>query len=322
MDRLTTSPRVVIVTPAARHSTSGNRTTALRWAGLLRQLGASVRVVERWQGEPCDVLVAVHAVKTASSVLAAAAALPGVRIVVLLAGTDVYPRFDPPAEALRALERADALVGLQPHARDALPPAARTRFRTIVQSATAAAANRGPTFRACVLAHLRPVKDPLLPIEALAHVPPGLSLELCLAGRALTPELAAAVQVAAARDPRVRWLGELPRAAAKRLLASCDACVVPSEAEGGANVVSEAIAAGTPVLATAIPGNLGLLGDDWPATFPVGDAAALGRLLVRTATEATFAAELRQRTCALQPLVAPAREREAWRSLLLDLGER
>jgi putative glycosyltransferase (TIGR04348 family) len=317
---LPVAPRAWIVTPAARGSRGGNRTTALRWAALLRRLGLRVRVTDAWRGEACELLVAVHAVKSAASVLAAAAALPTLRVVVLLAGTDIYPRFEPTPDALAALHRADALVALQRHGIDSLPVELRGKVRTIVQSATAIATPRATTFHACVLAHLRPIKEPLLPANALAHVPPHVPIELRLAGRALVPELAAAARAAEAADPRFRWLGELPRRAARELLASSHVCIVPSTAEGGANVVSEAIAAGTPVLATAIPGNLGLLGDDWPATFPPGDAAALGALLARSAGEPAFLAMLQDRVRALQPRIAPARELAAWRQLLADLG--
>ncbi len=313
-------PRVVIVTPAARGSRSGNRTTALRWAALLRRLGVRPRVVEAWRGEACDLLIAVHAVKTATSALAATAAMANVRLVVLLAGTDVYPTFDPTPTTLAVLERADALIALQRHAAASLPANLRPKVRTIVQSATAAPTHRGPKFRACVLAHLRPVKDPLLPLQAMAHVPRTMAMELVLAGRALTEELAIATRAALAVEDRATWLGELTRRAARALLASSHVCIVPSAAEGGANVVSEAIAAGTPVLATAIPGNLGLLGDDWPGAFPVGDAKALGALLARAASDAAFWRTLSERTHRLQPMVNPARELADWAQLLRDLA--
>lgn len=321
------SPRtILIVTPAPRGSRAGNRITALRWAALLRQLGARVRVRTTWQGdwlgERCDVLVAVHAAKSAASVLACAAQQPGARIVVLLAGTDVYPTFAPDAATLAALERADVLVALQPLAAAVLPAALRSKVRTIVQSATparVAAGRPASPFRACVLAHLRPVKDPLLPFAALALLGPEPPLELVLAGRALGPELDLAVRAAVAADPRGRWLGEVPRRAARELLASSHVCIVPSASEGGANVVSEAIAAGTPVLASAVPGNLGLLGEGWPGLFPAGDAAALAALLHRAAVDAAFYQRLVAQTTALQAMVAPAREREAWAQLLADL---
>lgn len=323
--RLAPALRVSIVTPAARGSQAGNRITALRWAGLLRQLGAKPRLHSEWDGQPCDLLVAVHAEKSAASVAQCAQQSPKTPIVVLLAGTDVYPDFSPAAATLAALERANVLIALQPRARDVLPPDLQPKVRTIVQSATAETSPiqrlAPPPLRACVLAHLRPVKDPLLPFAALASVP-DLAIELTLAGRALTPALAAAARAATEADPRARWLGELRRGAARHLLAESHVCIVPSSAEGGANVVSEAIAAGTPVLASRVPGNLGLLGDDWPALFSVGDAAALGALLRRTATDSTFHQLLIGRTQELQHLVAPARERAAWATLLADLGLR
>jgi putative glycosyltransferase (TIGR04348 family) len=313
--------RIVIATPAARGSGSGNRVTALRWALLLRRLGAHVRVVEAWQGQQCDLLVAVHAIKEARSVLAAAAALPRLRVAVLLAGTDIYPHFAPDVDTAAALARADAVIALQRHGADSMPDDVRRKVRTIVQSATAVPGQqKAPVFQACVLAHLRPVKDPLLPLLALHDVPKHVPITLVLAGRALTRQLEWEVTDAVATDPRARWLGELPRRAARELLAQSHLCVVPSTAEGGANVVSEAIAAGTPVLATAIPGNMGLLGDSWPGLFPLGDRAALGALLARAATDVAFYQSLLRGTVALQPLVDPRHEMEAWRELLADLG--
>jgi putative glycosyltransferase (TIGR04348 family) len=312
---------VAIVTPSPRGSRHGNRVTALRWAALLRALGPHVRVVERWDDDACDLLVAIHAVKSAPSVLAAAAAQPRLRIVVLLAGTDVYPTLTTDAAAQAALQRADALLVLQPHALSALPVALRAKTRTIVQSARVAAWPR-PTdhCRACMLAHLRPVKRPLLAVEALALLPQQLPVQLHLAGASLAAGLTAAVQAATARDPRCHWHGSLPRRDALRLLAGSHVAIVASTDEGGANVVSEAIAAGTPLLATAVPGNLGLLGDDWPALFAVDDAVGLARLWQRVATDPAYHQMLVRRTQALQPLVDPRREAAAWRQLLGDLG--
>lgn len=372
-DRLARRRVAVVLTPAPRGSRAGNRTTALRLAGLLRQLGWTTRVRTAWRDEPCDLIVAVHAVKAAAAAVAAKAAQPHARLVVVLAGTDVYPRYEPTPDSAAALAAADAIVALQTLALQALPDALRAKARTIVQSATAAAgsaaragtsadaaaaasrradpshtapvapsrhaaphvpgataassraADASPAgsprpFVACMLAHLRPVKDPLLPVRALAHVPAAPPVALVVAGRALTDDMAAAMRAAVAAEPRARWLGELPRREARALLAASDVLVVPSTAEGGANVVSEALAAGVPPLASAVPGNTALLGDDWPGLFPAGDARALGALLARAAGDAAFRAELRARAAALQPLVAPARERAAWAALLADVG--
>lgn len=264
--------------------------------------------------------MAVHAKKSADSVLARSEADPKASIVVLLAGTDVYPQFEPDPATMAALDRANVLIALQPLAAEELPAAMRSKTRTIIQSATATTnVHRSDVFTACVLAHLRPVKDPLLPFEAVSHVAKELPLRVVVAGRAIAPELAKSAQQVMAADSRCQWPGELSRRDAKRLLASSHVCIVPSTSEGGANVVSEALAAGTPILASRIPGNTGLLGRDWPGLFSPGNAKELGELLTRAATDSTFYQDMVEQTRALQHLVDPARERESLRQLLSEL---
>lgn len=319
VDSVARPKRITIVTPAVRGSASGNRVTALRWAGLLRQLGHRVRIISQWRNVPTDLLIAVHAVKTADAVLAASQDQPGIRVVTLLAGTDIYPDFSLSAKTLAAMQRADALIALQPRALDVLPAELIGKARTMVQSATAVETTRSQTFTATVLAHLRPVKQPLLAIEAVAKLDAKLPVQLLLAGAKLDDAYGKQVEAAIATTPQATWLGPLTRHASKQLLASSHLCIVPSSSEGGANVVSEAIAAGTAILCSAIPGNLGLLGDDWPGAFPVGDAEQLARLISRAATDRVFFDELCLRTRQLQAMVSPATECEAWRVLIRDL---
>ncbi|MGK0303417.1 MAG: putative glycosyltransferase (TIGR04348 family), partial [Planctomycetota bacterium] len=305
---------------ATRGSRSGNRVTALRWAGLLRQLGHRVTIATEWQNQPSDVLVTVHAVKSAKSVLAASHDQPGIRVVTLLAGTDIYPTFTPGEEARAALSRADALLALQPRALSLLPAELLKKSRTIVQSATTTATPKRDAFTATVIAHLRPIKQPHIAVEAIEMMPKRIDMRLIIAGSSLDDNYGQRVAELVKRSPGAEWVGALPRRATKQLIASCHICIVPSSAEGGANVVSEAIAAGTPILCTAIPGNLGLLGDDWPGVFPVGDSAALAALLERAATEKSFLDDLCLRTREMQSMVDPSTERQAWHTLLLELS--
>ena len=114
-----------------------------------------------------------------------------------------------------------------------------------------------------------------------------------------------------ASNPRYRWLGEVPRWKARRLLARSRLLVQSSFVEGGANVVSEALAAGVPMVASDIPGNVGMLGEDYPGYYTVGDEAALARLLHRAETDSRFYALLRDRCAARAYLVRPERERNA-----------
>lgn len=91
--------------------------------------------------------------------------------------------------------------------------------------------------------------------------------------------------------------------------------------EGGANVVSEALAAGVPVLSSAIPGSQGLLGEDYPGYFAVGDTADLAdRLLAAETDRGGFYSELIHRCGRLRDLVHPRHEQVAWSSLLTELS--
>jgi putative glycosyltransferase (TIGR04348 family) len=280
-----------------------------------------VRLAEEYRGQPCDVLVALHASKSHASVARFRDQRPRAPLVVALTGTDVYDDLPRTPEAQDSIARATRLVTLQPLAVDALPPSARGKAREIVQSAATPARPPPPApgVQVCVLAHLREVKDPFLAARAVAHLPARSLVHVLHCGAAIAPGTAERAREEMARNPRWRWAGPLPRSRALCALAASRALVVSSRLEGAANVVSEALAAGVPVLSTAIDGSVGVLGADHPALFPVGDDRALARLLLRLEEAPEFEAQLRARTAALRPLVSPERELEAWRALLAEL---
>ena len=123
-----------------------------------------------------------------------------------------------------------------------------------------------------------------------------------------------------AENPRYRWLGGRPRREALRLLAGCKLLVLSSLLEGGANVVSEALACDVPVLSSRIPGSVGILGPQYPGYFPVGDTAALAALLARAESDPAFLEDLRRRCEAVRPMLAPEVERESWARLIGEIG--
>jgi putative glycosyltransferase (TIGR04348 family) len=316
--------RILLVCPAAPGSLSGNRVTAIRWTRILRSLGHRVRIASDYDDAPTDLLVALHARWSAKATRAFRRTHPTRPLVLALTGTDLYHDMKQrrAARVALSLTLADRLIVLQPRAVSALPPRLRSRARVIYQSAESPRRRPRPSgrhFDVCVLSHLRPVKDPLRPAIAARALPADSRIRIVHAGRALSRAMAARARAEAARNPRYRWLGELSRGRARRLLARSRLLVLPSRLEGGANVIGEAAVCGVPVLATRVDGSVGLLGRRYPGFFPVDDTVALRRLLRRAETEQRFLIRLeravRQRASAFRP----ANERRAWRRLLTEL---
>jgi len=315
------SRSVVIVTPPAPVF-GGNETSARRWAALLERLGARVRLAESWDGRACDALVALHARQSHDSIVRFRREHPDAPLVVVGTGTDLYTDVPDSGEAHASLAVATRIVVLQPLAIDALPEEVRSRARVIYQSVVPPARRREPAadaFEVCLLASLRPVKDPLRAALAARLLPKDSRVRIVHLGGVIDPALGAEAEREAARNPRYRWLGERPRDEALHMLSGACLSVSTSRHEGGANAVSESLALGVPVVASHIPGNLGLLGEAYPGTFPVGDEAALARLLRELETDSAAYEELRA-ACARQAWVAdPETELESWRRLCAEL---
>jgi glycosyltransferase involved in cell wall biosynthesis len=76
-------------------------------------------------------------------------------------------------------------------------------------------------------------------------------------------------------------------------------------------VVMEAVMSGTPVLASRIDGNVGMLGADYDGYFPWGDAQALANLLLRCKNEPQFLDHLNAQCALRSPLFEPRAEQLA-----------
>lgn len=315
--------KISLVTPAGKRSRSGNRATAVRWAGILRDLGHRVDVAESWDGQPADMMVAVHAWRSADSIAAFAERHPERPLVVLLAGTDIY-RFqaEAPEVTHRSMQLADRLVTLHDLAADDIPARFRDKVAVIHQSARPLPQPRKPAVRhfdVAVIGHLREEKDPLRAPQAARLLPAGSRVRVLHLGKAHSPDWAEAARAEMKTNPRYRWLGELPAWQVRKRLAGINLMVLSSIMEGGANVVSEAVVAGVPVVASDIAGAVGLLGPDHPGYFPVGDTQALAERLHRAETDPAYLAALRAAGDERATLFTPEREHRAWQRLLHDL---
>ena len=311
--------RISIITPASARSRRGNRWTALRWAGMLRDLGHRVAIEEKYSGRRCAVLVALHARKSYPSIERFRREHPEAPLIVALTGTDLYGDIRGNRQAQRSIEMASRLIVLQPLGVKELPARVRSRARVILQSAERPRGRIRPrkrVFEVCVMGHLRPVKDPFRAAQAARRLPAASRIRVVHIGRALSDQMKRTARSEMQSNPRYHWRGELSRGNALRVLARSRVHVLSSRAEGGANALSEAIACGVPTLASRIPGSVGILGPDYPGYFPAGETSALAELLRRAETDTKFLERLQNACKRLQPLVKPAREREAWRKLL------
>jgi putative glycosyltransferase (TIGR04348 family) len=322
-------PQAVIVSPALRAANNGNWQTARRWREHLA--GAfPARIVKAWpdaQAGRDAIMIALHARRSADAIAAWSAAHPGRGLVVILTGTDLYAdiRNDPAAQ--RSLLLAQALVVLHERGPEALPVEVRGKARVIYQSTTTRKGlpKSGRHLRAVMVGHLREEKSPETLFAAARLLAPRRDIHIDHVGEALDPRLAADARATMAAAPCYRWLGGLPHEAVRRRIQRAHVLIHASRMEGGAHVVMEAVASGTPVLASRIDGNVGMLGADYVGYFPWGDAEALAALILRcregqVAEDGddflqTLTAQCMQRA----PLFDPRAERSAVRGLVGEL---
>ena len=316
--------QVLIVSPATARENNGNWQTASRWAAFLRTrhqvaIGASWVVGDRTP----DLLIALHARRSAAAIANFARAYPSRPRVVVLTGTDLYRDIEASSEARDSLAYATSLVLLQGDGVANLPPALRPKARVIYQSAPSVPpVAHGRPGRYCeitMIGHLRAEKDPLTFMRASALVT-SPKARLVHIGGALDASLGLAASATQAGGTRYCWLGNQPHAVTRRRLARSHAMAICSQMEGGANVIIEAVTSGVPVLASDISGNRGMLGDDYAGYFPVGNAVALAALIDRSIADSAFHARLVAQCAARAVLFAPERERASLLDLVDNLG--
>ena len=192
----------------------------------------------------------------------------GKPVVITARGSDItlMPQYAGPRRAIQwAAREADALVTVCQALKDALVqigvPAEKItvlrngvdldRFRPGDREAARAALGLGAGRVLLAVGNLVELKGNHLTLEALRDLP-GVTLLLVGDGpeRARLERLARHYGIA----DRVRFEGTVPQAALPRYYDAADALVLFSSREGWANVLLEAMACGTPVIATAIWG--------------------------------------------------------------------
>lgn len=321
-------PSIVIVTPASASANNGNWQTARRWAHFLSP-AYRVRLADRWDADDvdhgvdgdADLLIALHARRSAPSVAAWRAAHPTRPLLLVLTGTDLYRDIHHDAGAQRSLALADALVVLNDFGARQLPAAFQARCQVVLQSCRARRSlpRTQRHLRALMVGHLRHEKDPQTYFDAARRLAQRGDILLDHIGDALAPALGAEARALAAVQPNYRWLGGLPHDRVRSHIQRAHVLVHASRMEGGANVIVEALRSGTPVLASRIDGNLGLLGAGHAGVFEPGDAAGLAALLERARDDAAMLPALLAQQARRAPLFAPQAESAALHGLVARL---
>jgi putative glycosyltransferase (TIGR04348 family) len=314
---------LVIVTPALASANNGNWQTARRWAGMLHP-AYRVRVTNRWSAGDEALMIALHARRSAASMDAWRRTHPRRPLLLVLTGTDLYRDIAFDADAQRSLRQADAFVVLNELGARSLPEAVRGKAQVILQSCSARKPRPRTTrhLRALMVGHLRDEKDPRTYWRAAERLTARRDILLDHIGAALDPDLGAEAAALAARLPQFRWLGGQAHGVVRQRIQAAHLLVHGSRMEGGAHVLIEAMRSGTPVLASRIDGNLGLLGEDYPGLFELGDDRALALLLERARDDVDMLPALMARLAPRASRFAPEAEQAALHELIGGLLSR
>ncbi len=327
--------RIALTTPVRPGSTSGNDVTTNRWVGHLQALGhdvATVRISPDGGFDPgplveANLAIVLHARRGAAAARWWRSERGAAPLIVALAGTDLYADLPDDADAMWSISSADALVVLQEAAivrlagfDPALAHKATIIHQSVAQPLPERVSSDTSEFRVVLLSHLREVKDPLMCARAARHLPSHSRVVVHHVGQAHDENWEKRANEETESNPRYWWHGPLNRGDALELLATATVLACTSRLEGGANVVTEAIAMGVPVIGTRIDGNTGLLGLDYPGLVPVGDDEALAELLVRLEARPELLADLQARIDARHSITEPATERSDWAELLERLS--
>lgn len=281
--------------------------------------------MQNWNRADTDpaVMIALHARRSAPSIAAWAAQYPDRPLILVLTGTDLYRDIQSDSSAIASLKSATHLVVLQEAGLAALPANLQRKTRVIYQSAPGLKTVLKSTYRftAVMVGHLRDEKDPLTFIHA-ANLCSLKNVRFDQIGDGLDAKLASAANNAAKMQPNFRWLGGMPRAQTRQRIKRAHVLVNCSIMEGGAHVILEAVQSGTPVLASHISGNVGMLGTGYSGYFDTGDAAGLAALVKRCATEPAFLAHLQGQCAQRAKLFRPAVEKRLVLNLVTSVLKR
>ena len=305
---------------------NGNWRTASRWRSLLQHdFRTIVHSSSDIQTLPeTDILIALHARRSAASIRQFRATHAERALVVVLTGTDLYADLAVSAEARTSLDLADAIIVLQEDAIQHVPREHRKKTHVIYQSARtlAPAEKRYDRLNCVVVGHLRAEKDPDIVFRLVDSLAADSPLHILHIGAPNDEQLATRAHSLSAKSGNYHWAGALSHGLTRAAIKRAHLLIHPSVMEGGANVIVEALSSGTPVVASRMSGNVGMLGQNYAGYFPVGDMPALRSQLEHCARDANYLLRLNTACAARAKLFLPEAERNSLVKLISGLLSR
>jgi glycosyltransferase involved in cell wall biosynthesis len=344
---------VRILTPFGAASGMGNWRTASRYAQMLRSSGVSAEVFEPsgiedaciQTGQRC-VAIVLNAQRSADEVAAFHRA--GIPVLLVMTGTDLYVSLKPEQKGTPAYGRAEQsltlasmIVTLQDEARRELLarwPELDGKVHVLLQTSpirkpfAPVITHQSKTVRFMIAGHIREEKDPRTGFLAFHKAFPDgwarradggrVPVRLIHVGSYQDKTLMQELMLMSGRYPGILLEGPLSHAETMRSMTHVHCLIQPSVSEGGALVISEAVACRLPVIASNIPAHRAQLGEDYPGLFAVGDADQLAQQLTRFVADTSFSEVLRscQPELALR-LTATASERDELLRMVRKLAE-
>ncbi|MHB1475862.1 MAG: glycosyltransferase [Dermatophilaceae bacterium] len=209
----------------------------------------------------------------------------GVPTIVTLHGSDFNRQFAFPVigpALARKVVRADRIVGVSAAISDGMRlayPDAAGRILHLANGYNSSEihvhANRTPRHLLFV-GSLTPRKNPDVLLDAFAQITDETSLDLVIVGGGPLETMLADRARALGIADRVHIEGSRAHSELDAYLAQAAALVLPSSSEGMPIVVNEALASGTPVVASRLPGiEQQVRSEEWGTLVPPGDVDAL-----------------------------------------------
>ena len=307
-----------VVVPDLGIGSAGNSVTANRYCSIFGQLG---HVATTTDTPTAPLVVALNAYRTRHVV----GELPETTtVIVVLTGTDIYRFWDQDRDAVSCtLDRADVIVGLNDLVGRSLPTKHRAKLTCIKEGALALSTEptrpTSPPLHAICVGHLRDEKAPELIADALDRLDPNCDVVVDHYGAAHSESWAQWARDTSERIEQYQWHREVSRSRLDEIYAGADLLINTSKMEGGANVISEAVMAGLPILATAIDGNAGVLGTSYPGLFTPDDPYELADRLAALASNPEALEQITLSSRLLQPELSIKQETARWREVLEGL---